>query len=184
MRRDTGGLSKQMGHPKNNRFEWESRKLYKATRSLLTKTSPEQHLSKQLHHDDSEPRQIESASAPSKRRDFSSTRTRTHIMPADVDELTKQTLVHQHVANYLEEAVRSFTSMRSKCRSSRTDVTFRRQLLVFRVVRCSSVHCFQARITVELSHCTRAPIAQWENPPSRKPIILPRSNSVSCWNFS
>ncbi|GFV83539.1 uncharacterized protein TNCV_5120291 [Trichonephila clavipes] len=47
--------------------------------------------------------------------------------------------VNQRAANSLEEAVRSFTTMRSRCRSSCADVTFRRPLPVFRVVRCSSV---------------------------------------------
>ncbi|GFX27958.1 uncharacterized protein TNCV_773431 [Trichonephila clavipes] len=68
--------------------------------------------------------------------------------------------IDQPAANCLEEAVRSFTTMRSRCRSSRADVTFRHPLPGFRVVRCSSVHCFQTRITVELFHYTRAPIAR------------------------
>ncbi|GFX46096.1 uncharacterized protein TNCV_2094141 [Trichonephila clavipes] len=68
--------------------------------------------------------------------------------------------VDQRAANCLGEAVRSFTAMWSRCRSSRADVIFRRPLPVFRVVRCSSVHCFQTRITVELFPCTRAPIAR------------------------
>ncbi|GFX09846.1 uncharacterized protein TNCV_2688881 [Trichonephila clavipes] len=56
--------------------------------------------------------------------------------------------VDLRAANCLEEAVRSFTAIRSRCRSSRADVTFRRQLPAFRVVRSSSerererVHCF------------------------------------------
>ncbi|GFY03522.1 hypothetical protein TNCV_3211591 [Trichonephila clavipes] len=58
----------------------------------------------------------------------------------------------------------------------RADVTFHHLLPVFRVSPCSSVHCFQTRITVELLHCRRAPIAGEENPPSRRPIILPRSS--------
>ncbi|GFV96703.1 hypothetical protein TNCV_3387961 [Trichonephila clavipes] len=64
--------------------------------------------------------------------------------------------------------------MRSRCLSSYADVTFRRPLSGFQVVQCSSVHCFQTRITVELFHRTRCAI---ENPPSQRPIILPRSNS-------
>ncbi|GFS56461.1 uncharacterized protein TNCV_4302801 [Trichonephila clavipes] len=60
----------------------------------------------------------------------------------------------------LEEVVLSFTAMQSRCRSSRADVTFRRPLPVFRVIRCSSVHCSQTRITVELFRRTRAPIAR------------------------
>ncbi|GFV57572.1 uncharacterized protein TNCV_4399281 [Trichonephila clavipes] len=62
-------------------------------------------------------------------------------------------------ANCLEEAVRSFILMRSRCQSSHADVTFRRPLPVFRVVRCLSVRFFQTGITVELFRCTRAPIA-------------------------
>ncbi|PRD31576.1 UNVERIFIED_CONTAM: hypothetical protein NCL1_23143 [Trichonephila clavipes] len=68
--------------------------------------------------------------------------------------------VDQRAANCLEEAVRSFTAMRSKRRSSHADVAFRRPLPVFRVVRCSSVHCFQARITVKLFRCSLALIAR------------------------
>ncbi|GFW72523.1 uncharacterized protein TNCV_3797511 [Trichonephila clavipes] len=81
---------------------------------------------------------------------------------ADVNEVGISTpvAVDQRVANYLEETVRSFTAMRSKCRSSRADITFRRPLPVLRVVRCSLVHCLQTCITVELFHCTRAPIAR------------------------
>ncbi|GFV34041.1 hypothetical protein TNCV_309471 [Trichonephila clavipes] len=41
-----------------------------------------------------------------------------------------------------------------------TDFTFRRPLPVFRVVRCSLVHCFQTHITVEQFRSTRAPIAR------------------------
>ncbi|GFX41796.1 uncharacterized protein TNCV_389091 [Trichonephila clavipes] len=65
----------------------------------------------------------------------------------------------QHTVNSLEEVARSLTAMWSRCRLSRIDVTFHRLLPVFRVVRCSSVHYFQTRITVELFHCTRASIA-------------------------
>ncbi|PRD33449.1 UNVERIFIED_CONTAM: hypothetical protein NCL1_17557 [Trichonephila clavipes] len=50
--------------------------------------------------------------------------------------------VDQRAANILEEAVWSFTVMLSRCQLSHTDVTFRHQLPVFRVVRCTSVHCF------------------------------------------
>ncbi|PRD31560.1 UNVERIFIED_CONTAM: hypothetical protein NCL1_23207 [Trichonephila clavipes] len=77
----------------------------------------------------------------------------------DEADISTPVAVDQRAANCLEEAVRSFTTMRSKCRSSYTEVTFRRPLPIFRVVRCSSVHCFQTRITVELFRCTRAHIA-------------------------
>ncbi|GFU71338.1 hypothetical protein TNCV_4280311 [Trichonephila clavipes] len=60
----------------------------------------------------------------------------------------------------------------------RADVTFCRPLPAFRVVRCSSVHCFQNRITMEEFHCTGAPVARCENPPCRRPIILPCSSSI------
>ncbi|GFW56462.1 uncharacterized protein TNCV_3313981 [Trichonephila clavipes] len=93
-------------------------------------------------------------------------------------------VVDQRTANFLEEAVQLFTAMRSRCRSSRSDVTFRHPLPVFRVVPCSSVQCFQTRITVELFRCTQAPIAQKENPPAERSINLARSNSIICWNFS
>ncbi|GFW99978.1 uncharacterized protein TNCV_3079751 [Trichonephila clavipes] len=62
--------------------------------------------------------------------------------------------VDQRAANCLEEAVRSFTAVRSRYRSPCTDVIFRRPPPVFRVVRSSSVHCFQTRITVEQLYCT------------------------------
>ncbi|GFV07222.1 uncharacterized protein TNCV_1312201 [Trichonephila clavipes] len=68
--------------------------------------------------------------------------------------------VDERVATCPEEAVGSYTALRSRSRPSRADVTFRRALLVFRVVRYSSVHCFQTRIMVELFHCTRAPIVR------------------------
>ncbi|GFU89786.1 HTH_Tnp_Tc3_2 domain-containing protein [Trichonephila clavipes] len=41
--------------------------------------------------------------------------------------------VDQRASNCLDNAARSFTAMRSRCRSSRTDVTFHHPLLVFRV---------------------------------------------------
>ena len=68
--------------------------------------------------------------------------------------------VDQRDSSCLDEAVRSFTVMQNKCRSSRTDVTFCCSLLVFSVVWCLSVHRFQTRITVELFRCTRAAIAR------------------------
>ncbi|GFX77766.1 uncharacterized protein TNCV_1106831 [Trichonephila clavipes] len=77
----------------------------------------------------------------------------------DEANISTPVAVDQRAANCLEEAVQSFTAMRSRCRSSRADATFRRPLPVFRVVRGSSVYCFQICITVELFNCTRSPIA-------------------------
>ncbi|GFU56546.1 uncharacterized protein TNCV_2773261 [Trichonephila clavipes] len=77
----------------------------------------------------------------------------------DEADISTHVGVDKRAANCLDEAVRSFTATRSICRSSRADVSFRRLLTVVRVVRGSSVHCFQTRITVELFCCTRAPIA-------------------------
>ncbi|GFU28594.1 hypothetical protein TNCV_468031 [Trichonephila clavipes] len=57
--------------------------------------------------------------------------------------------VDQRAANCLDEAVRSFTTM-WRFQSSLADVTFRHSLPDFRVVLCSSVHCFQTCITVEI----------------------------------
>ncbi|GFV41954.1 uncharacterized protein TNCV_3229061 [Trichonephila clavipes] len=62
--------------------------------------------------------------------------------------------VDQRAVNCPEDVIRPFTVMRSRCRSSRTDVTFLHPLPVFRVVLCSSIHCFQTRITVELFRCS------------------------------
>ncbi|GFW53679.1 uncharacterized protein TNCV_4815801 [Trichonephila clavipes] len=76
----------------------------------------------------------------------------------DVD-ISTPVAVDQLAANCLEEAVRSFTTMRSRCRLSYADVTFCHPLSVFRFVRNSSVRCFKTRITGELFRCTRAPIA-------------------------
>ncbi|GFU67353.1 uncharacterized protein TNCV_1746431 [Trichonephila clavipes] len=90
----------------------------------------------------------------------------------DEDGISTPLAVDQHAANCLEEAIRSFTAIRSRCRSSRPDVTFRRLLPVVRVVRSSSVHCFQTRINTELFRCTRAPLLHDIK-------ILSRSNSVS-----
>ncbi|GFU73641.1 uncharacterized protein TNCV_3969561 [Trichonephila clavipes] len=78
----------------------------------------------------------------------------------DEADISTPVAVDQRATNHLEKAVRSFTAMQSKCPLSRADVTFRRPLPVFRVVRCSSVHCFQTRITLKLFRCTRAPIAR------------------------
>ncbi|GFX84828.1 hypothetical protein TNCV_1229581 [Trichonephila clavipes] len=52
---------------------------------------------------------------------------------ADVDEADINTpiTVDQHAANCLEEAVPSFTAMRTKCLPSHADVTYRRPLPVF-----------------------------------------------------
>ncbi|GFX68289.1 uncharacterized protein TNCV_2816641 [Trichonephila clavipes] len=57
-----------------------------------------------------------------------------------IDEADISTLVavDQCAANYLEEAVRSFPVIPSRCRSSRADITFRRPLPVFRIVRWST----------------------------------------------
>ncbi|GFY12180.1 uncharacterized protein TNCV_3097341 [Trichonephila clavipes] len=78
----------------------------------------------------------------------------------DIADISTPVAADQRAAKCLEEAVLSFTAMHSRCRSSRADITLSRPLPVFRVVRCSSVHCFQARITVELFSCTRAPIVR------------------------
>ncbi|GFV42831.1 uncharacterized protein TNCV_3580811 [Trichonephila clavipes] len=103
-----------------------------------------------------------------------------------IDEADSSALaaVNQLSTNCLEEAVRSFTAMLSRCRSSCADVTFRHPLPVFRVVRYSSVYCFQTRIT--LWNCSAAyelycPIGKSSISRANNP---PRSNSVSCWNFS
>ncbi|GFX45632.1 uncharacterized protein TNCV_176251 [Trichonephila clavipes] len=66
-------------------------------------------------------------------------RRRRRIDEADISTLVAE---DHHPANCLEEAVRSFTAMRSRCRSSRADFTFLRPLPVFRVIRCSSVQFF------------------------------------------
>ncbi|GFV52279.1 hypothetical protein TNCV_3197791 [Trichonephila clavipes] len=63
---------------------------------------------------------------------------------AAVDELAPVVIslpvvVDQHAANCLEEAVRSFSAMRSRCRSLRADIKFHHPLPVFRVARKQSV---------------------------------------------
>ncbi|GFU31565.1 uncharacterized protein TNCV_3539521 [Trichonephila clavipes] len=78
----------------------------------------------------------------------------------DEADISTHVAVDQRAVNCLEEVVLSFTARQSRCRSSRADVTFRRPLPVFRVIRRSSVHCSQTRITVELFRCTRAPITR------------------------
>ncbi|GFV80192.1 retrovirus-related Pol polyprotein from transposon TNT 1-94 [Trichonephila clavipes] len=78
----------------------------------------------------------------------------------DEGDISIPVAVNQRAANCVKEAVRSYTGIRSRCRSSCTDVTFRRPLPVFPVVQCSSVHCFQTRITVELFRCTQATVAR------------------------
>ncbi|GFX88479.1 uncharacterized protein TNCV_2279471 [Trichonephila clavipes] len=78
----------------------------------------------------------------------------------DEADFSTPVAVDQRAANCLKEAVRSFTAMQSRCRLSLSDDTFCRPPPVFQVVRGSSVHRFQTRITVELFRCTRAPIAR------------------------
>ncbi|GFX44915.1 uncharacterized protein TNCV_3429641 [Trichonephila clavipes] len=68
----------------------------------------------------------------------------------DKADISTPVAVDQRASNFLEVAAQSFTAKWSRCQSPPTDVTFRHPLPVFRVVRCSSVHCFQTRITVEL----------------------------------
>ena len=52
--------------------------------------------------------------------------------------------------------------MRSRCRSVRAKFIFRRPLPIFRVVRCSSIYCFQTRTTVGLFHCTQAVLPKYK----------------------
>ncbi|GFV70353.1 uncharacterized protein TNCV_4797721 [Trichonephila clavipes] len=56
----------------------------------------------------------------------------------DEADISTPVAVDQRAANCLEEAVRSFTAMWSRCQPSHADVTFRRPPPVFRVVQCSS----------------------------------------------
>ncbi|GFV58568.1 hypothetical protein TNCV_2915571 [Trichonephila clavipes] len=60
----------------------------------------------------------------------------------DEADINTPTAVDQRVANCLEKAVWTFTTMRIRCMSSRFDVTFLRRPQVFRVVQCSSVYGF------------------------------------------
>ncbi|GFX32755.1 uncharacterized protein TNCV_888931 [Trichonephila clavipes] len=87
----------------------------------------------------------------------------------DEADINTPVAVNQRAANCLEEAVRSFITVQNRCRSSRADVTFRRPLPVFRVVRCSSVHCFHCG-TVQLltsSYCAigKFSFSMADNPP-------------------
>ncbi|GFW84779.1 uncharacterized protein TNCV_680671 [Trichonephila clavipes] len=66
----------------------------------------------------------------------------------DKTDISTLVAIDQRAVNYLKVAVRSFTAMGSRCRPSCADVTFHCPLPVFRVVRYSSVHCFQTRIPV------------------------------------
>ena len=88
--------------------------------------------------------------------------------------------VDQHAINCLEEALQSFITMWRMCHSLRTDITFCHPLLVFQVVQCLSVHCFQMCITAELLRCycniKKSSFSKADNSP-------PNSNSISCWNF-
>ncbi|GFY32350.1 uncharacterized protein TNCV_3558581 [Trichonephila clavipes] len=71
----------------------------------------------------------------------------------DEADISTRVAVDQRSVNCLEEAILSFTVMLSRYRSSRADITFCSPLPVFRVIRCSSVHSFETRITVELLRC-------------------------------
>ncbi|GFU68038.1 uncharacterized protein TNCV_2823811 [Trichonephila clavipes] len=106
------------------------------------------------------------------------------IADAAIDGLPTPVAVDQRAANCLEEAVLSFTVMRNRCRSSCPDVTFRHPLPVFRVVRCSSVHCFQTRITVELFLCLRTPFFAKKKSTFSKADNFPHSKSVGVVGIS
>ncbi|GFV91111.1 hypothetical protein TNCV_896321 [Trichonephila clavipes] len=60
--------------------------------------------------------------------------------------------VNQRAAKCMEEAVRSFTAMRSRCRSSRADVTFRRPL------RFSSCSVLVDSLLPNSHHCESVPL--------------------------
>ncbi|GFT48765.1 nephrin [Trichonephila clavipes] len=77
----------------------------------------------------------------------------------DEADISAPVSVDHRDANCLEKDVRSFTVMWTRCRSLRADANFRQPLPVFRVVRRSSVHFFQTRITLECFRCTPVPIA-------------------------
>ncbi|GFX69537.1 hypothetical protein TNCV_1769061 [Trichonephila clavipes] len=72
----------------------------------------------------------------------------------DEADISTPVAVDQRAANWLEEAVRSFSAMRSRSRSSRDNVvTFRRPLLV---VRGSSDRCFETSQDSELLKIPRS----------------------------
>ncbi|GFU74999.1 transposable element Tcb2 transposase [Trichonephila clavipes] len=76
----------------------------------------------------------------------------------DEADISMPVALDQRATNFLEEAVRSFTAMRSRCRLSHADVILHRPLPVFRFREsCSVLICsLHTRITLELFHCTRA----------------------------
>ncbi|GFT92212.1 uncharacterized protein TNCV_3134831 [Trichonephila clavipes] len=108
-----------------------------------------------------------------------STRPRT---PAAVD---------QHAAKCLEKAVRSFTVMRSRCRLSRADVSFRHLLPVFRVVLCLSA---TASKLATLWNCSAAhelllcigkfPFSKADNSPLYKLCKLLEFLLISSWRHT
>ncbi|GFW64577.1 uncharacterized protein TNCV_3513991 [Trichonephila clavipes] len=131
---------RSLGHPgfvkpvftKDSKPLWEKKKITRAPRERETRT----HLKKAPLH----------AIHVVRRR---------RIHEADI---STPVAVDQRTAKCLEEAVRLFTAIWSRCRSSRADINFRHPLPAFRVVRDSSVHCFLTHFTVELFRCTHAPI--------------------------
>ncbi|GFV38337.1 uncharacterized protein TNCV_3952001 [Trichonephila clavipes] len=78
----------------------------------------------------------------------------------DEADISIPVAVYEGDANYLEEILRSITTIRSRYRSSHADVCFRNQLRLFQIVWFLSVHCFHTRITLELFHCTRTHITR------------------------
>ncbi|GFU92016.1 uncharacterized protein TNCV_4224701 [Trichonephila clavipes] len=68
----------------------------------------------------------------------------------DEADISRPVAVDQSDSNCLEKAVRSLTTMRSRCRSLCASVTFFGSLPVVQFVRCSLDKCFHIRLTVEL----------------------------------
>ncbi|GFV31645.1 uncharacterized protein TNCV_692191 [Trichonephila clavipes] len=110
----------------------------------------------------------------------------------DEADISTPVVVDQRAANCLKEAVRSSTVMRSRCQSSRSDVTFRRPLPVFRAIRCSSCpllpnthHCVPVPLHMS-SYCVigKSSFSKVDNPPPFKLQIDAVSNTTESFGFN
>ncbi|GFW14652.1 uncharacterized protein TNCV_1561151 [Trichonephila clavipes] len=78
----------------------------------------------------------------------------------DEADIRTPAALDQCALNCLEEAVHAVKDIRAGVDRRGADVTFRHPLPVLRVVRCSSIHCFQIRNAMELFRCQRDAIVR------------------------
>ena len=82
--------------------------------------------------------------------------------------------------NTVDEAVRSVMVMRTRWKSSHAVVTLRGPVPARLCIRPYSLHWFHTCITVVPACPVQAAMSWYDKPASRRPIILPHSNTLTC----